>query len=94
MTIEQLQKNHSRFKSKNYVTILRIAFEFVIKLIIANKWIHFKTTKQIRKIHDLDRRRCRTKDFKNHDHQEYYEQITNKKKIRKIIRLSNDDLRI
>jgi hypothetical protein len=31
ITIEQLQKNDSQFKSKNYTKILRIVFEFVIK---------------------------------------------------------------
>jgi hypothetical protein len=44
-TIEQLQKNDSRFKSKNYTKMLRIVFEFVIKLIVMNKSINFKTTK-------------------------------------------------
>jgi hypothetical protein len=48
-TIEQLQKNDCRFKSKNYTKILRIVFEFVIKSIVANKSINFKTKKQVRK---------------------------------------------
>jgi hypothetical protein len=47
-TIEQLQKNDSRFKSKNYTKILRIVLEFVIKSTVANKSISFKTTKQAR----------------------------------------------
>jgi hypothetical protein len=47
-TIEQLQKNDSRFKSKNYTKILRIVLEFVIKSIVANKSINLKMTKQVR----------------------------------------------
>jgi hypothetical protein len=44
-TIEQLQRNDSRFKSKNYTKILRIVFESVIKSVVANKSINLKTTK-------------------------------------------------
>ncbi len=44
-TIKQLQKNDSQFKSKNYTKTLRNVLEFVIKSIIANKSINFKTTK-------------------------------------------------
>jgi hypothetical protein len=47
-TVEQLQKNDSRFKSKSYTKILRIVFEFVIKSVVADKSINLKTTKQIR----------------------------------------------
>ncbi len=47
-TIEQLQRNDLRLKSKNYTKILRIVFEFVIKSVVANKSINFKTTKQAR----------------------------------------------
>jgi hypothetical protein len=47
-TIEQLQKNDFRFKSKNYTKILRIVFEFVIKSVVVNKSINLKTTKQVR----------------------------------------------
>ncbi len=47
-TIEQLQRNDSRFKSKNYTKILRIVLEFVIKSVVANKSINLKTTKQTR----------------------------------------------
>jgi hypothetical protein len=49
-TIEQLQKNYSRFKSKSYTKILRIVFESVIKSAVANRLINFKTTKQVREI--------------------------------------------
>ncbi len=92
-TIEQLQKNDFRFKSKNYTKILRIAFEFVIKSIVANKSINFKTIKQIRKfttliVDDVERKILKIMIIKN---------IMNKlqiKKIRKITRLNNDDLKI
>jgi hypothetical protein len=47
-TIEQLQKNDSRFKSKNYTKTLRIVLESTIKSIVANKSINLKTTKQVR----------------------------------------------
>jgi hypothetical protein len=47
-TIEQLQRNDSRFKSKNYTKILRIVFEFVIKSIVANRSSNLKTIKQAR----------------------------------------------
>jgi hypothetical protein len=92
-TIEQLQKNDSQFKSKNYTKILRIAFELVIKLIVANKSINFKTTKQVREftiliVDDVERKILKITIIKN---------IINKlqiKKIRRIIRLNNDDLKI
>jgi hypothetical protein len=45
-TIEQLQRNDSRLKSKSYTKILRIAFESIIKSIVADKSINLKTTKQ------------------------------------------------
>ncbi len=38
ITIEQLQKNDSQFKSKNYTKILRIVFEFVIKQLSQTNW--------------------------------------------------------
>ncbi len=47
-TIESLQRNDSRFKSKNYTKILRIVFESIIKSVVANRSINFKTTKQAR----------------------------------------------
>jgi hypothetical protein len=92
-TIKQLQKNDSRFKSKNYTKILRIVFEFVIKSVVANKSINLKTIKQARKFtilidDDIERKILKIMIIKN---------IINKlqiKKIRKIIRLNNDDLRI
>ncbi len=92
-TIKQLQRNDSRFKSKNYTKILRIAFEFVIKSVIANKSINFKITKQIRKftiliIDNVERKILKIMIIKN---------IINKlqmKNIRRIIRLNNDDLKI
>ncbi len=92
-TIEQLQRNDSRFKSKNYTKILRIVFEFVIKSIIANKSINLKTTKQVREFtilidDDVERKILKIMIIKN---------IMNKlqiKRIREIIRLNNDDLRI
>jgi hypothetical protein len=92
-TIEQLQKNDSRFKSKNYTKILRIVFEFVIKSIVANKSINLKTTKQIREftiliVDDVEREILKIMIIKN---------IMNKlqiKRIRRIIRLNNDDLKI
>ncbi len=91
--IEQLQKNDFRFKSKNYTKILRIAFEFIIKLIVANKSINFKTTKQVREftiliIDNVERKILKIMIIKN---------VMNKlqiKKIRRITRLNNDDLRI
>ncbi len=92
-TIKQLQKNHSQFKSKSYTKILRIAFEFIIKSIIANKSINFKTTKQIREfmiliVDNIEWKILKIMIFKN---------IMNKlqiKKIRRIIWLNNDDLKI
>jgi hypothetical protein len=92
-TIEQLQRNDSRFKSKNYTKILQIIFESVIKSIVANKSINLKTTKQIRKFtilidDNVERKILKIMTIKN---------IMNKlqmKKIREIIRLNNDDLKI
>jgi hypothetical protein len=92
-TIEQLQKNDSRFKSKNYTKILRIVLEFVIKSTVANKSINLKTTKQARKFtilidDNVERKTLKIMIIKN---------IMNKlqiKKIRKIVQLNNDDLRI
>ncbi len=92
-TIEQLQRNDSRFKSKNYTKILRIVFESIIKSAVADKSINLKTTKQVRKftiliVDDVERKTLKIMIIKN---------IMNKlqmKKIREIIRLNNDDLRI
>jgi hypothetical protein len=92
-TIKQLQRNDSRFKSKNYTKILRIVLESAIKSIVANKSINFKTTKQVREftiliVDDVERKILKIMIIKN---------IMNKlqiKKIRRIIRLNNDDLRI
>jgi hypothetical protein len=69
-TIEQLQKNDSRFKSKNYTKILRIVLEFVIKSIVANKSINLKTTKQIREftiliVNDVERKTLKIMIIKN-----------------------------
>ncbi len=92
-TIEQLQRNDSRFKSKNYMKILRIVFESIIKSAVADKSINLKTTKQVREftiliVDDVERKILKIMIIKN---------IMNKlqmKKIRKIIRLNNDDLKI
>jgi hypothetical protein len=92
-TIEQLQRNDSRFISKNYTKILRIAFESVIKSIVANKSINFKTTKQAREFtilidDDVEQKILKIIIIKS---------IMNKlqiKKIRKKIRLNNDNLKI
>jgi hypothetical protein len=92
-TIEQLQRNDSRFKSKSYTKTLRIVFESIIKSIVVNKSINLKTTKQIREftiliVDDVERKILKIMIIKN---------IMNKlqmKKIREIIRLNNDDLRI
>jgi hypothetical protein len=89
-TIEQLQKNDFRFKLKSYTKILRIVFEFVIKSIVANKSINLKTTKQAREFtilieDDVERKILKIMIIKN---------IMNKlhiKRIRRIIRLNNDD---
>jgi hypothetical protein len=92
-TIEQLQRNNFRLKSKNYTKILRIVLEFEIKSVVANKSINLKTTKQAREftiliVDDVKRKILKIMIIKN---------IMNKlqiKKIRKIIRLNNDDLKI
>ncbi len=92
-TIEQLQKNNSRFKSKNYTKILRIVLESIIKSAVADRSINLKTTKQIREftiliVDDVEQKILKIMIIKN---------IMNKlqmKKIRRIIRLNNDDLRI
>jgi hypothetical protein len=92
-TIEQLQRNDSRFKSKSYTKILRIVFESIIKSIFANRSINLKTTKQAREftiliVDDVERKTLKIMIIKN---------IMNKlqmKRIREIIRLNNDDLRI
>ncbi len=92
-TIEQLQRNDSRFKSKNYTKFLQIVLEFVIKSIVANKSINFKTTKQVREfmiliVDDVERKILKIIIIKN---------IMNKlnyKKIRRITQLNNDDLKI
>jgi hypothetical protein len=92
-TIEQLQKNNSRFKSKSYTKTLRIVLEFVIKSVVANKLINLKTIKQVREftiliVDDVERKILKIMIIKN---------IMNKlqiKRIRRIIRLNNDDLKI
>ncbi len=92
-TIEQLQKNDSRFKSKSYTKTLRIALESIIKSAVADKSINLKTTKQAREftiliVDDVERKILKIMIIKN---------IMNKlqmKKIRRIVRLNNDDLRI
>jgi hypothetical protein len=92
-TIEQLQRNDSRLKSKSYTKILRIALESIIKSAVADKSINFKTTKQVREftiliVDDVERKILKIMIIKN---------IMNKlqmKKIRRIARLNNDDLRI
>jgi hypothetical protein len=92
-TIEQLQKNDSRFKSKNYTKILSLVFESIINSAVANKSINLKTTKSAREftiliVDDVERNILKIMIIKN---------IMNKlqmKKIRKIIRLNNDDLKI
>ncbi len=92
-TIEQLQKNDSRFKSKSYTKILRIVLESITKSIVADKSINLKTMKQAREftiliVDDVERKILKIMIIKN---------IMNKlqmKRIRRIIRLNNDDLRI
>ncbi len=92
-TIESLQKNDSRFKSKNYTKILRIVLESIIKSIVVNRLINLKTTKQVREftiliVDNVERKNLKIMIIKN---------IMNKlqmKKIREIIRLNNDDLKI
>jgi hypothetical protein len=92
-TIEQLQRNDFRLKSKNYTKTLRIVFELVIKSIATNKSINLKTTKQTREftiliVDDVERKILKIIIIKN---------IMNKlqmKKIREITRLNNDDLKI
>ncbi len=92
-TIEQLQRNDSRLKSKSYTKILRIAFESIIKSAVANRSINLKTTKQVREftiliVDEIERKILKIMIIKN---------IMNKlqmKRIREIIRLNNDDLRI
>jgi hypothetical protein len=69
-TIEELQKNDFRFKSKSYTKFLRIAFEFVIKSIVANKLINLKTTKQTREftiliVDDVERKILKIMIIKN-----------------------------
>jgi hypothetical protein len=92
-TIEQLQRNDSRFKSKSYTKILRIALESTIKSAVADRSINLKTTKQVREftiliVDDVERKTLKIMIIKN---------IMNKlkmKRIRRIARLNNDDLRI
>jgi hypothetical protein len=92
-TIEQLQRNDSRFKSKSYTKILRIALESTTKSAVADRSINLKTTKQAREftiliVDDVERKILRIMIIKN---------IMNKlkmKRIREITRLNNDDLRI
>jgi hypothetical protein len=92
-TIEQLQRNDSRLKSKSYTKILRIVLESIIKSAVVDKSINFKTTKQVREftiliVDDVEREILKIMIIKN---------IMNKlqmKRIREIIRLNNDDVRI
>jgi hypothetical protein len=92
-TIEQLQRNDSRLKSKNYTKTLRIAFESIIKSTVADKSINLKTTKQVPEftiliVDDVERKILKIMIIKN---------IMNKlqmKRIREITRLNNDYLRI
>jgi hypothetical protein len=92
-TIEQLQRNDFRSKSKSYTKTLRIALESAIKSAVANKSINLKTTKQVREftiliVDDVERKILKIMIIKN---------IMNKlqiKRIRKIIWLNNDDLKI
>jgi hypothetical protein len=92
-TIEQLQRNDSRSKSKNYTKTLRIVLESVTKSVVANRSINFKTTKQAREftiliVDDVERKILKIMIIEN---------IMNKlqiKRIRKIARLNNDDLKI
>ncbi len=92
-TIEQLQKNDFRSKSKNYTKTLRIVLEFVTKSVVANKSINLKTTKHVREftiliVDDVERKTLKIMIIKN---------IMNKlqiKRIRRITRLNNDDLKI
>jgi hypothetical protein len=92
-TIEQLQRKDFRFKLKSYTKILRIVLESVIKSVVANRSINLKTTKQVREFtllidDDVERKILKIMIIKN---------IMNKlqiKKIRRIIWLNNDDLKI
>jgi hypothetical protein len=92
-TIEQLQRNDSRFKSKSYTNALRIVIESVAKSSVANKSINSKMTKQIREfivmiVDDDEREALRNMILKN------IMKKMHAKKIRDIARLNNDDLRI
>ncbi len=79
-TIEQLQRNDSRLKSKSYTKILRIAFESIIKSIVVNKSINFKITKQVLEftiliVDDVERKTLKIMIIKN---------IMNKLQMKKI----------
>jgi hypothetical protein len=92
-TIEQLQRNDSRFKSKSYTKTLRIVLESITKSAVADRSINLKTTKKAREftiliVDEIERKILKIMFIKN---------IMNKlqmKKIRKITRLNNDDLKI
>jgi hypothetical protein len=69
-TIEKLQRNDYRFKSKNYTKTLQIVLESVIKSVVANKSINFKTTKQVREftiliVDDVERKILKIMIIKN-----------------------------
>jgi hypothetical protein len=79
-TIEQLQRNDSRLKSKSYTKILRIALESIIKSVVADRSINLKTTKQVREftiliVDDVERKTLKIMIIKN---------IMNKLQMKKI----------
>jgi hypothetical protein len=86
-------ENDPRFKSKSYTKTLQIVLEPVTKSAVANRSINLKTTKQVREltiliVDDVERKILKIMIIKN---------IMKKlqiKRIRKIIRLNNDDLKI
>jgi phosphopantothenate synthetase len=90
---EHLQRNDLWFKSKSYTKTLRIVFESVTKSTVAERSINLKTTKQVREftiliVDDVERKTLKIMIIKN---------IMKKlqmKRIQKIIRLNNDDLKI
>jgi hypothetical protein len=83
-TIEQLQKNDSRFKSKSYTKTLQIVLESITKSAIADKSINFKTTKQAREftiliVDDVEQKTLKIMIIKN---------IMNKLQMKKIRRIA------
>jgi ribosomal protein S20 len=92
-TIEQLQRNDSRFKSKSYTNALRIVIESVAKSSVANRSINSKMTKRTREfivmiVDDDEREALRNMITKN------IMKKMHAKKIRDIAQLNNDDLKI